>query len=257
MNTAKPSVTAAEAGQLIKDTCGIQAEQLTALEGGNLSKVFSFQAEGRQYVIRFNEMEDAYHTEAYIADLLSSQGIPFPAVYAQGLHKTYSYCISERISGHTLSELDTGGRKLLLPELLRVIAAMNNVRLSDHSSGYGFINAEGNGSHQSWDEFIRAFYAKEQQGYWSDWQELFNTSCLEREVFDECYGRLLGFSKYNAPHRYFVHNDCHEWNILTRGRSITGIIDSNGIYGDFMIDIATIARGDSRCGYGGSLPGVL
>ncbi|XEC94511.1 phosphotransferase [Paenibacillus tarimensis] len=99
----------------------------------------------------------------------------------------------------------------------------------------------GNGEFSSWEEFIKTFYGEDQTGtFWENWHDLFRTTCLERDVFNECFGRLLTYCEYNAPHRYFVHNDCHAWNILSDGRSITGIIDAGFLYGDFLIDIATI-----------------
>jgi hygromycin-B 4-O-kinase len=63
---------------------------------------------------------------------------------------------------------------------------------------------------------------------------------LEKDVFDECYSRLLAYCTYNEPHRHFVHGDFHQWNVLCDGQRVTGIIDSNGKYGDFLIDLATL-----------------
>ncbi|MEK5238724.1 aminoglycoside phosphotransferase family protein [Paenibacillus sp. FSL L8-0470] len=241
MNGVKPNVTAKETGRIVRNDRGMEAENIRAMEGGNLSTVFSFKAEEREYVIRFSAMEDDFQTESYVANLLASQGVPFPRVLGLGLHKAYSYCISERMAGHNLADLQAEQRAALLPELVQVITGMNGVKLDSSSSGYGFLNKEGNGIYASCEGFIRSFYGQEQQeGFWENWYELFTSSCLEKDVFDECYARLLAYSKYNAPHRHFVHNDCHEWNILTDGRRITGIIDSNSIYGDFMIDVASM-----------------
>ncbi|WP_141097509.1 phosphotransferase [Paenibacillus aquistagni] len=61
--------------------------------------------------------------------------------------------------------------------------------------------------------------------------------CLEKDVFDECFNRLLPYIAYNEPHRHFIHGDCHPWNILS-----DGIIDGNCKYGDALIDIVTLDR---------------
>ncbi|MWV42580.1 phosphotransferase [Paenibacillus sp. HJL G12] len=37
-----------------------------------------------------------------------------------------------------------------------------------------------------------------------------------------------------------MHGDFHQNNILSDGQRITGVIDSNGKYGDFLIDLATL-----------------
>ncbi|MBE1442652.1 phosphotransferase [Paenibacillus sp. OAS669] len=76
--------------------------------------------------------------------------------------------------------------------------------------------------------------------FWEDWYSLFKTFCLEKDVFDECYNRLLAYSIYNEPHRYFIHGAFHQWNILSDGQRITGIIDSNGKCEDFLVDLATL-----------------
>lgn len=57
-------------------------------------------------------------------------------------------------------------------------------------------------------EHIIATYAEDQAGsFWEGWHSLFKSSCLENDVFDECYNRLLAYSTYNEPYRYFIHGD--------------------------------------------------
>lgn len=241
MNGVKPWVSSEEIERIIREDQGMQAEDINMMKGGNLSTVFSFKMGDNYYVIRFSDSENAFQTESYLANLLVSQQVPFPRVLGLGKYKDCTYCVSERITGHMLADLQTEQRMILLPDLVQVITGMNRIKLDSRSAGFGFVNSGGNGTHASWEEFIRSFYGREQQeGFWANWHELFRSSCLERDVFEECYARLLAYSKYNAPHRYFVHNDCHEWNILTDGSRITGIIDSNAIYGDFMIDVTTL-----------------
>lgn len=217
-------------------------EDVTAIEGGNFSTVYFFTMEGQEYVIRFNDaVEGSFQKEQYIVNLLSSQGVPYPKIVGHGKEGIYSYCISERIKGIVLAELKQEQKVEVLPDLVRIITEMNQVQLAKTTCGFGPLTDGGNGEFSSWVEYIKAFYGEDQTGtFWENWYDLFRTTCLERDVFDECYGRLLTYCEYNAAHRHFVHNDCHEWNILSDCRSITGIIDANGLYGDFLIDIATI-----------------
>lgn len=86
-----------------------------------------------------------------------------------------------------------------------------------------------------------SFFSEDQTGtFWEGWHDLFHTTCLEKDIFDECYTRLLAYSSYNEPHRYFIHGDFHPWNILSDCQRITGIIDGNCAYGDFLVDLATL-----------------
>lgn len=72
------------------------------MEGGNLSRVFSFRQAGKGFVIKFSDMDGAYATERFIADLLSGQGIPFPRCIGQGKAGPLYYSISERVAGGNL-----------------------------------------------------------------------------------------------------------------------------------------------------------
>lgn len=159
----------------------------------------------------------------------------------QGTTGNYRYRISERIQGNVLAHCHPEQKIQLLDDLIEKISVMNQVRLPETTSGFGAVKGDGNGEFPSWLDYVRTFYSEDQTGtFWENWHDLFYTSCLERDVFEECYARLLAFSQFNAPHRHFVHNDCHAWNILSDGGKITGIIDSNALYGDFLIDIASI-----------------
>ncbi|MFF2015386.1 aminoglycoside phosphotransferase family protein [Paenibacillus sp. NPDC058177] len=240
MAHSKPEVSMEEVQNLIKAHLGKSAEGIQAIEGGNLSSVFSFAIDQSEYVIRFSADQDAFVTEEYVANLLTSNHVLFPQTLGSGKEGTLKFCISEKIAGKPLAEYDVDQRCKLLPDLIHQITRMNQVSLTS-KQGFGYLRPDGSGSHENWEDVVTAVYAEDQTGtFWENWYALFDTSCLERDVFNECYARLLDYSKYNAPHRYFVHGDCHEWNILSDGCKITGIIDGNFMYGDFLIDIATI-----------------
>jgi len=69
--------------------------------------------------------------------------------------------------------------------------------------GYGWIGPDGNGAYTSWKDFVVAFHAEDQTGtFWENWHVLYRTSCLR----------------------------------------ITGIIDGNCMYGDFLVDLAILDR---------------
>jgi len=236
----KPTLEASEVEAVLSKYFGSNVTGITSLEGGNLSAVFSFAVLDKEYVIKFSELAGSFETERFISGLLTSQGIPFPVCLGQGNYKSCHYLISEKINGLNLANCSPEQQRQLIPEVIQLLTRMYHVELGT-THGYGFINSKGNGTYNSWREHVIASNAEDQAGtFWEGWYSLFKTSCLEKDVFDECYNRLLVYSSYNEPHRHFIHGDFHQFNILSDGQHITGIIDTNSKYGDFLVDLATL-----------------
>jgi len=237
----KPELSLERVEQLLEERLGRPVRNLAAADvTGNFSSVFFFMLGEAEYVVRFGQANAEYRKEQRIADMLASQGVPYPRIHAVGEEGDLLYAVSERVQGNILADLGHEQKLVVLPDLVREIARMNRIELGK-TTGYGALDDDGNGAYADWSACVEAMFAERQPGsFWDNWTELFETSCMERETFEELYPRLLAYSRYNAPHRHFVHNDCHQWNILSDGRRITGIIDCNAWYGDFLIDIATI-----------------
>ncbi|MDF2653278.1 MAG: hypothetical protein K0Q73_9083 [Paenibacillus sp.] len=236
----KPVLKMAEVESVLRNHLGSSVSEITSMEGGNLSSVFSCIYEGQGYVIKFSDLKGAYETENVISDLLSVQGIPYPRCLGRGKYNQLAYVILERMVGGNLMECSAEQRASQLPELIRILTRMNHVELGA-TSGYGWIKPDGNGTYPSWTEYMRDIFAEDQTGtFWEGWHDLFHTTCLEKDVFEECYNRLMAYSVYNEPHRHFIHGDFHLWNILSDGERITGIIDGNCSYGDFLVDLTTL-----------------
>lgn len=244
----KPSLDIAEIEDVLRNHLGsgLKAEAITTMAGGNLSSVYSFRVEEQGYVIKFSDMEGAYETERFVSDLLSNQGIPFPRCLGQGKAEgkagSLTYSIMERVTGSNLADYTMEEQRSQLPELIHLLTRMNQVKL-ESTSGYGWITPSGDGDFSTWHDYLVATFAEDQTGnFWEGWYDLFQTTCLEKDVFDECYSRLMAYAGYNEPHRYFIHGDFHQWNILSDGKRITGIIDGNCAYGDYLVDLAILDR---------------
>lgn len=238
----KSSLEITQVQSVVRRLFGSDGSGVMYLNRGNSSSVFSLSHGGKDYVIKFSDSLEAYETEPIISKILSTQGIPYPKCIAIGKYEKMNYIISERISGQPLANCSYYKKLLILPELIQILSRMNHIELGN-THGYGWITkSTGNGRFNSWKEFITAFFAKEQLGYWEGWHNLFETTCLEKSVFNECFDRLMAYAKYNEPHRAFIHGDLHLENILTKGQRITGIIDGNSMYGDFLIDLVTLDK---------------
>lgn len=238
----KPGLAMSEIEKVLQDHLGPGAAGITPMAGGNLSNVFSFVHGGKGYVVKFSDLEGAYETERYVSGLLSRQGITFPKCLALGKTGRLAYAIMERIDGRNLSDCTAEEQARQLPELVGILTKLAGVDVRA-TKGYGWIGPDGNGAYASWKDFVVAVNAEDQTGtFWENWHDLYRTSCLERDVFEEIYNRLMAYVPYNEPHRSFIHGDFHQWNILSDGTRITGIIDGNCMYGDFLVDLAILDR---------------
>ncbi|MEF3307789.1 aminoglycoside phosphotransferase family protein [Paenibacillus sp. GYB004] len=244
----KPSLAISEIEEVLRNHFGPGVAELTPLAGGNLSSVFSFVYEGKDYCVKFSDLAGAYETERYVSDLLSGQGIPFPKCLVLGNTGQLAYVIMERIAGRNLGDCTEEEQLHQLPELIGILASLADVEVGS-TTGYGWIRPDGNGSYESWKDFVVAFNSEDQTGtFWENWHDLYRTSCLERDVFEEIYNRLMAYVPYNESHRGFIHGDFHQWNMLSDGKRITGIIDGNCMYGDCLVDLAILDRHMPRSG---------
>lgn len=244
----KPNISMGEIEEVLENSLGPGVTEIIELSGGNLSSVFSFLHQGNGYCVKFSDLPGAYVTERYVSDLLSSQGIPYPKCLALGNTGQLTYAIMERLDGRNLGDYAEEEQSRKLPELIGILSNLADVDVGP-TSGYGWIRPDGNGTYASWKDFVVAFHAEDQTGtFWENWHDLFRTSCLERDVFEEIYNRCMTYLSYNEPYRGFIHGDFHQWNILSDGRRITGIIDGNCMYGDVLVDLAILDRHMPRSG---------
>ncbi|MEK5254788.1 aminoglycoside phosphotransferase family protein [Paenibacillus sp. FSL F4-0125] len=242
MTYAKPKLAMSEIEKVLENHLRPGAVEITPLSGGNISNVFSFILEGKGYVVKFSDLAGAYETENYVSNLLSSQNIPFPKCLALGKTSQITYLIMERMEGRNLSDYTAEEQTLHLPEIISILTRMGAADIGA-TYGYGWIGANGNGVYSSWKDFVVAVNAEDQAGtFWENWYDLFHTSCLEKDVYEEIYSRLMDYVPYNESNRSFIHGDFQQWNILSDGTRITGIIDGNCMYGDCLIDLAILDR---------------
>jgi hygromycin-B 4-O-kinase len=212
---------------------------ITPIEMGELSKVFSYSKGDRDFVIHFKSSKESMEKVKFISDHFSSV-LPLPQTLEIGMYGNLHYSISEKVTGTPMSSLADDEVIRLIPALIEQFSLLNQARI-DVSKGYGWISPLGEASFKSWIEYLVSFFEEEQVGFHHEWTKLYENSFLERDVFEKIYAIMIDLAKYAPEERYLVHGDFHFGNMLSDGLAVTGIVDwEMAMYGDFMLDAAVL-----------------
>lgn len=238
-----PNLTAdtARVCTLLREQFSTDVADIQPLAGGEFSRAFAFTSNDRAYVVRLSDFvhaAEAFAKDEYAGRQFVSAALPIPRVVAIGQSGNGHFAISERVAGRRLAELSARARRALLPATLDTFAAIARADLGS-SRGYGGWDAEGNGRSESWYAFLAAVMDDQAEGFYQHWHTLFDTSFLERDVYEAVYCQMLHLATACPAERALLHCDYHTDNILTDGQRITGVIDwGNACYGDPLYDVA-------------------
>lgn len=105
--------------------------------------------------------------------------------------------------------------------------------------GYGEFNEECKTEYGTCKEFLIDTFADDKEGYWYNWQEMFETTVLEREFFEQYLQEMKDRIPYCEGRRYLVYNNTFFINMITDGKTMVGFPDwsRSGIC-DFLLDFA-------------------
>lgn len=169
---------------------------------------------------------------------LRKHGIPAPLVL--GFNERPSTLIHpalllSRVPGTTVCKASIAEEKKLV--LFEQMGALLRQMHSINVKGFGFLSIEGGeavGQNTTW------------SAHWNNEYTIPYIEMLAREgviTADESMIAKRAFTevkKISLPEASLLHNDMHWNNVLTDGRTITGIIDLSNIFaGDPRLDIAT------------------
>jgi hygromycin-B 4-O-kinase len=216
---------------------------LEPLRGGVFARAFGFRAGHKRYVARlssFDHSAGGYAKDDYAQRHFASPHLPIPRIVAVASTEVGHLAIGERAPGRTLDEMTPAERKMLLPAMLDTFDAIIQADVSA-SSGYGFWAADGIGTSASWHDYLAAVIENHTQGFYKNWHAMFETTFLERDVYETIYQGMLRLLPYCPETRSLIHNDAHFENVLGEGDRITAVIDwANAIYGDPLYEIARL-----------------
>ncbi|BBI30903.1 aminoglycoside phosphotransferase family protein [Cohnella abietis] len=105
--------------------------------------------------------------------------------------------------------------------------------------GYGNFNEECRTGNATYRDYLIDDFADDKEGYWYNWREMFDTTLLKREFFEQYYKEIEDRIPYCEDKRYLVNNFMFFTNMITDGNIMVGFPDWTfaGI-GDFLTDIA-------------------
>lgn len=108
-------------------------------------------------------------------------------------------------------------------------------------TGYGEFNENHEAVYATCEDYIKDTFNEEREGYWHNWTEMFGTTFLKKEYFEEILGKALSYVKYCEGRRYLVNNNTFFCNMLVdeSGTPACGDWVRAGIM-DFMMDFAIL-----------------
>lgn len=210
---------------------------VSPIEMGELSKVFSFIVKDQPYIVRFRNNNESLIKANYMYRTYGGQ-LLIPAVVKIGKIDEIFFCISKKAKGKPISSCSDSEQTIILNDVARHFTNMSNIKV-DLSQGYGWISPYGFASYKSWEEALASFFTEDQDGFYKDWTSLYKTSFLEKSLFEEGYLAMMQLAKYSPNTPHLVHGDFHLGNMIFNEKEVTGIVDWElAMYGDFMFDLA-------------------
>lgn len=241
MKTFKPEMTLDMAVSHLKFIEGESVMNVTPIEMGELSKVFSYRKGDADYVIHFKDNGDSLHKVLKIYDMYGAQSLPIPRIHKIGKVENIHFSISDRVSGTPISALEPAQIRALIPDIVHQFMRIRQIHIGESYEGFGWITPEGKAAHRSWQDYLTSVFDEEQEGFYHGWHNLYERSFLEKEFFEEIYQTMIELVRYSPPERYLVHGDFHLGNMLGENENVTGIVDwEMAMFGDFMLDVAVL-----------------
>ncbi len=234
MSTFKTKIDQEKVLQYLKDSFDDSIDSVEFITGGEGSQAFGFSTENGDFIIRVNvHSSNDFRKDAYAADHFSTKDIPIPKIVEIGkIDDTYHFAISQRAHGATINMLSNEEYQKTLPDLLKILDGIHSTDIR-HSSGYGKWEPNGTAPFETWKDFILAV------GEHVNAQDMFNTSFLEKEVWEKVFAQMKQLAELCLEERYLVHGDYGNNNATAQDGKVTGIFDWGGSsYGDFVYDIA-------------------
>lgn len=209
---------------------------LTPLGGGDWSRAFSFDLEGRGLVVRFGGYQEDFLKDR-AAMTFAGPALPIPSMLHIGEALDGFYAVSERHSGVSLETLDEPGWQALLSALLSGFDALRSIELpgSVHWAGDGGATSLG------WREWLVDSLEDKPGGRVSGWRAKLEATPETAELF-ATGERTLHSLLWACPEaRHLLHRDLLNRNVLVADDAsrLEAVFDWGcSLAGDFLYEVA-------------------
>jgi hygromycin-B 4-O-kinase len=212
--------------KFLEDHTQKSVDAVTPVGNGEWSQAFYYQETGVDKVIRFNAIDDDFKRDKF-ASCFNSRNLPIPEIEEIGTAFDGYFAISKKVDGVMIDHLGAEEIKKIVPGFLDLLDSMRMIDTSK-TTGFGGWNTEGNGTRNSWRDFLTNKVTRER---------IVNNDSLK--TFDLAYEELLKLISFCPEDRHVVHNDLLHFNLLVKDNKVTGVIDWGcALYGDYLYDLA-------------------
>jgi len=105
--------------------------------------------------------------------------------------------------------------------------------------GYGEFNEENKLEEETLQNFLESEFAPEQEGYWKNWTQMFDTTMLSKGFFDKYYAKMMHYAPFCEGKRFLVNNNTFFCNMIVKEDGSVGFPDwSRSGACDFLLDFA-------------------
>jgi hygromycin-B 4-O-kinase len=231
------NISTIETAEFLRKKYGSGIADIEAIGEGCWSVAFAFVHKGTRNVIRWSDLVDNFERDA-VAASFASNDLPVPPITEFGRGLDRFYAISPFIEGNYLETLPTVELENTLPPLLKMLRALRATKLAG-TSGFGFWNRDGKGSHDSWQSFLLDDKNDAEGSLINGWKAHLEASSMGMDAYQTLWRTFERLVERCPEERSLIHADLLNRNVLTRSGSITAVLDwGSSIYGDALYDVA-------------------
>jgi hygromycin-B 4-O-kinase len=240
MKSVKPVIDRETVTMLLRDDLQIDFDDLQVVADGQIARTYSLDIDGRPCVLQFTEhnMSQGCLNERFFSERFRQMNIPVRSVLHEGDFAGLHFTIAAKVDGRGLNRLPLREFIAILPSVMDVLLRIASIDTSD-TTGYGWLDLNGNGKFASWREHLRQIRDEEPGQFYDRWHKLFYSTFLDREVFDRYYTRMEELIDLTPARRQLVHGGFGYGNVLVNDDQIAAVLDwQDARYGDPVFDLA-------------------
>ena len=218
---------------------GSHVADISHLGGGDWSRAFSFQLDGRDLVARFG-----LHVEDFLKDqkAMSFAGpdLPVPTVLEIGDALGGYYAISERHYGEFLEQLDEEGWQKVTPALFRALDAMHELTPPTTEVDWATTHLPASGS---WPEWLLVSLEDRPGRRTSGWRAAIDTNTEVAELFSAAHHDMCSLLGVCPDLRHVIHRDLLNRNVLVADSNshLEAVFDWGcSLAGDYLYEVALL-----------------